>query len=292
MHLTQGTYRLLILSFLFSLSFLAVNAQDVKVNIEAPDVVQVGEQFRVVYTVDSDQPVENSFSVGDFDNFENLYGPAVSRSSSTSQGSKGETTVYSTSYAYVLGALKRGKFALPRGEVSLGNKTYKSDSHKIVVKAPDAVSNAEQKGAKANKNTDIKAFVKTIVSKTRMNESDTLMLTYRLYTNIEASKIIDSNFPSIRGFYTNNATQSRQRFREEKIDGVTYKVIDIMVLVLQPRSEGLKEIPEGSITLEYAIPTGRKVRNQWGAVYNEVVRTRRTLTIEGVNINVQNLVAV
>lgn len=151
---------------------------------------------------------------------------------------------------------------------------------------------ADKKKNRKTKATEIKAFVKTIASKPSVNESDTLTLTYRLYTNIETNRIIDVNFPAVRDFYTSNITPSRQAFREEKLDGITYKVIDIRVLILQPREMGLKEIPEGSITVEYAIPTGQRVRNQWGQVYEEVIRERKTLPIESVKIRVLNLTAI
>lgn len=71
-----------------------------------------------------------------------------------------------------------------------------------------------------------------------------------------------------------------------------YKVVDLRKLILQPRDIGRKTIPEGKIVVEYATPTGRKIRDFWGDIYDETIKTEKTLTIESAIISVQDLKAI
>ena len=51
-------------------------------------------------------------------------------------------------------------------------------------------------------------------------------------------------------------------------------------------------IPEGQISVEYSTPTGRRVRDMWGDVYDETIRSEKSLIIEPVIIRVQDLKAI
>ncbi|WP_165041685.1 BatD family protein [Dysgonomonas sp. ZJ709] len=157
-----------------------------------------------------------------------------------------------------------------------------------------ALSFAQQKQERKQQKksaVEIDAFIKTVVSKSSVHLSDTLTITYRLYTTVDINRVVEVDFPYIRDFYTANMTPSRQKVEEEKINNIKYRVIDLRTLVLQPRSIGEKTIPEGEITLEYAIPTGRKMRNAWGEIYDESERKLETLTIDPVIINVHDMIA-
>lgn len=276
-------YRRLFILPLILLLFSPVSvlfAQNIKIKINAPESVVVGEQFRVNYVIESDKEVKESVIFKKMEGLDILYGPAVSTSRSVSFKEGKRISVYTSTSVYYLRADKPGKYTLPRAEVTINGKKYKSDTFKIEAKsADDAV-------------TDIKAFVKTIVSKNRVNLSDTLMITYRLYTTHDIHRIISSDFPSVTDFYSTNITRSRQPFAQEEIDGVKYKVVDLRRLILQSRNIGRKTIGEGQITVEYAIPTGRKVRDLWGDVYDETIRSEKTLTIDPAIISVQDLKAI
>ena len=266
------------LSFILLLPFLSiVFGQSTKIIIKAPESVLVGEQFRVDYVIEGDNVVKEPIIIKNMENFSILYGPAVSSSTAISFKNGKRVAVYTSTSTYYLEAQKGGKYTLPKVELVIAGKKYKSDAFKIEVKSiNDEVEN-------------IDAFVKTIVSKSSVNLSDTLMLTYRLYTTKEIRRVINSDFPSIYDFYSTHVARSRQLFSEETINGKKYKVVDLRSLILQPRNTGQITIPEGQISLEYSTPTGRKVRDMWGDVYDEAIKTEKTLKIESVIIRVQDL---
>lgn len=250
--------------------------QDVKIKIKSPETVLTGEQFKVEYVIESGSLVEDPIIIKNMEGFAILYGPSFSTSRAVTFDKGKRVAVFISTSTYYLEAQKEGKYGLPRAEVAVNGKRYKPDAFKIEVKSTEAMTG------------DIDAFIRTMVSKPTVSLTDTLLLTYKLYTTKEINRIRSADFPNIRDFYYDNITRSRQQFAEEVIDGQTYKVADLRVLILQPRKEGRIVIPEGRIVVEYATPTGRKQRDVWGEVYDETIRTDKTLKMDSVVIRVHN----
>lgn len=270
-----------VLSVVLLFPFLSlISGQNVKINIKAPETVFVGEQFRVDYIVESENDVREPIIIKNMESFSILHGPSVA--SSAMVGFKGgkRLMTYTTTSTYYLEAEKEGKYTLPRTEITYQGKKYKSEIFKLEVRLPKKEAD------------EVDAFVKTIVSRSSVNLSDTLMLTYRLYTTKDIERLNNADFPELRGFYSTNITRSRQSFKDETINGKTYKVIDLRILILQPQQIGQITIPEGRISVGYSTPTGRKVRDMWGDVYNETIRSDKTLNIDSVVIRVQDLKAI
>lgn len=251
--------------------------------IKAPETVTVGEQFTVAYIVESDKEVKEPVIIKNMNGFEILYGPSLSASSSTVFKKGKRVQSFSATSTYILRAPEKGKFSLPQAEVNIDGKKYKSESFKIEVRS------LEENIAKVK---DVDAFLKVVASKTSVNLSDTLTLSYRLYTTKDIYKIVDVDFPYLNDFYSSDITRLRQSFSEEVINGKTYKVVEMRKLLLQPRKIGEMVLPEGSVTVQYSTPTGRKVRDIWGDVYDESVTNDKVLKIDSVVIRVQDLKAI
>lgn len=275
-------HRLLVLFFALSF-YISLVGQENKVRIKAPETVTVGEQFTVAYIVESDKEVKEPVIIKNMNGFEILYGPSLSASSSTVFKKGKRVQAFSATSTYILRAPEKGKFSLPQAEVNLDGKKYKSESFKIEVRS------LEENIAKVK---DVDAFLKVVASKTSVNLSDTLTLSYRLYTTKDIYKIVDVDFPYLNDFYSSDITRLRQSFSEEVINGKTYKVVEMRKLLLQPRKIGEMVLPEGSVTVQYSTPTGRKVRDVWGDVYDESVTNDKVLKIDSVVIRVQDLKAI
>lgn len=275
-------HRLLVLFFALSF-YISLAGQENKVRIKAPETVTVGEQFTVAYIVESDKEVKEPVIIKNMNGFEILYGPSLSASSSTVFKKGKRVQSFSATSTYILRAPEKGKFSLPQAEVNIDGKKYKSESFKIEVRS------LEENIAKVK---DVDAFLKVVASKTSVNLSDTLTLSYLLYTTKDIYKIVDVDFPYLNDFYSSDITRLRQSFSEEVIDGKTYKVVEMRKLLLQPRKIGEMVLPEGSVTVQYSTPTGRKVRDIWGDVYDESVTNDKVLKIDSVVIRVQDLKAI
>lgn len=275
-------HRLLVLFFALSF-YISLAGQENKVRIKAPETVTVGEQFTVAYIVESDKGVKEPVIIKNMNGFEIVYGPSLSASSSTVFKKGKRVQSFSATSTYILRAPEKGKFSLPQAEVNIDGKKYKSESFKIEVRS------LEENIAKVK---DVDAFLKVVASKTSVNLSDTLTLSYRLYTTKDIYKIVDVDFPYLNDFYSSDITRLRQSFSEEVINGKTYKVVEMRKLLLQPRKIGEMVLPEGSVTVQYSTPTGRKVRDIWGDVYDESVTNDKVLKIDSVVIRVQDLKAI
>lgn len=275
-------HRLLVLFFALSF-YISLAGQENKVRIKAPETVTVGEQFTVAYIVESDKEVKDPVIIKNMNGFEILYGPSLSASSSTVFKKGKRVQSFSATSTYILRAPEKGKFSLPQAEVNIDGEKYKSESFKIEVRS------LEENIAKVK---DVDAFLKVVASKTSVNLSDTLTLSYRLYTTKDIYKIVDVDFPYLNDFYSSDITRLRQSFSEEVINGKTYKVVEMRKLLLQPRKIGEMVLPEGSVTVQYSTPTGRKVRDIWGDVYDESVTNDKVLKIDSVVIRVQDLKAI
>lgn len=275
-------HRLLVLFFALSF-YISLVGQENKVRIKAPETVTVGEQFTVAYIVESDKEMKEPVIIKNMNGFEILYGPSLSASSSTVFKKGKRVQAFSATSTYILRAPEKGKFSLPQAEVNIDGKKYKSESFKIEVRS------LEENIAKVK---DVDAFLKVVASKTSVNLSDTLTLSYRLYTTKDIYKIVDVDFPYLNDFYSSDITRLRQSLSEEVINGKTYKVVEMRKLLLQPRKIGEMVLPEGSVTVQYSTPTGRKVRDIWGDVYDESVTNDKVLKIDSVVIRVQDLKAI
>lgn len=270
---------LIVFAMLFPFLSAAI-AQDTRIRIKAPETVMVGEQFRVDYVIESKNEIREPIIFRKIDGFNILYGPSTSSSAAVSFKEGKRVRSYNLTSTYYLEAQHEGTFNLPKAEITVSGKKIKSGVFKVEVKSAD------------NLIGEVDAFVKTVLSKDRVNLSDTLTLTYRLYTTREISRLLNADFPVTGDFYSTNITPSRQRFSEEVVDGKKYMVVDLRKLILQPRDIGQKNISEGQVVVEYAVSTGRKVRDMWGDVYDETIRSEKTLTVKPVTIRVQDLKAI
>lgn len=270
-----------VLSALLLFPFLSfVLGQNVKINIQAPETVFVGEQFKVNYVIESETEIKEPIIIKNMENFSIIYGPTFSSSSSVSFNKGRRVVTYTTASTYYLEAQKEGKYTLPKAEIVYQGKKYKSDTFKLEVSPLKDVPD------------DVEAFVKAIVSRSSVNLSDTLMLTYRLYTTKEMNRIIKVDFPGPKDFFATDITRYVQVFEDENINGKIYQTIDLRKFILQPKNVGQITIPEWQIRLEYSTPTGRKVRDMWGDVYNESIKSEKTLNVDPVVIRVQDLKAI
>ena len=115
---TDKWMMMLLLSFIIChLSFSPVGAQTL--TGRAPGQVAVGEQFRLSYTVNTDDA--RNFRAGDIpDAFDVLMGPSTSTQSSFQMVNGHTSSSSSITYTYILSARQNGSFTIPAAHVSVG----------------------------------------------------------------------------------------------------------------------------------------------------------------------------
>ena len=107
----------------------------------APSHVAVGEQFRLTYTVNTQNV--SDFRAGDIpDELEVLIGPNRSMQSSYQMINGHTSSTSSITYTYIVSATKNGSFTIPPAHIVAGGKTIASNS--ITIKVSGSASSAHQ----------------------------------------------------------------------------------------------------------------------------------------------------
>lgn len=256
--------RIKVILLLMAFCTLNVFAQEVSFKVSAPETVMIGEQFRVTYTVN--QEGTNFKGLQSIKNFDILYGPSVSSSFSSSTSGDKTTTETAISYSYVLKANKEGAYMLPSVSIKVKSKIYNSDEAKIKVVAQrmkEPVDNDSSENAYRNEspteenainNKDI--FVRTLVSKTKLRESESVYITYRLYTKLQVAGINRIDVPRIAGLDTKEVPSWNDQMQAENYNGQDYYTLNLKTYCITPDKKGNYVIPEGKIQITFQMPTG------------------------------------
>jgi len=159
----------------------------------APDAVAVGDQFRLSYTVTT-QNVRD-FRAPSIKGFEVLMGPSRSQQSSV-QMINGQTTATSSiTFTYILMATAEGDFTIPGATITAEGNQMVSNSVHVKVLPADQQSSGNTSGnggrqgggntSRASSGTSVSnsdLFIKATASKTTVYEQEAFLLTYKIYT--------------------------------------------------------------------------------------------------------------
>ena len=231
----------LLYQVVFLLSF-SVAGQDVALKVEYPSVVTAGQQFNLMWTVNSGG---GEFTAPSFNGFYKLMGPQSSYSSSTQiiNGKMSHQTSYT--YVYFLQAVNEGKYVIPPATFTLKNKTYASDSLYIEV-----VGNTSQKqnvpagsNAKGNEpgaessGSDI--FVNLSLNRKEVYLGEHIVATVKIYTRVNISGINEIKFPPFNGFLKSDlVTPPLTSLQQETVNGTVYGTGVVQQFLLYPQITG------------------------------------------------------
>jgi hypothetical protein len=225
--------------------------QNVEFSASAPRVVELGEQFRLSYSLNAKG---SDFVEPDFENFRVLSGPNVSSSSSVQiiNGKMSQSVSYT--YTFILMAISEGNFTLPPAKVSVKGKTYQSNSFSIeVVKgAQSATGNAggTTSGGTQVPGTNEKLFVTVEVNKTSLYQGDNLIATIKLYTQRSLAGFDEIKFPPFTGFWSQDLESPQQiQLQRENVNGQIYEAGLIKRVLLFPQRSGEIQIDPFELTV-------------------------------------------
>ncbi len=228
---------------------LMTMADNVEFVMEGPDVISVGEQFRLGFTLNDRG---SDLQLPDLSNFDVLMGPSTSQSSSI-QIINGKTTQsQSFSYIFVLRAKKEGKFTIRPASIKVGGKTYESNSLNIeVVKGQpqqqQSQGGGQQGGAQQQDDTPTgniskdNLFVRVAVDKSNVSKGEQILATVKLYIspNVPLNGFDDVKLPSYEGFWTKDIEVPTQvNFTREVFNGRIYQVGILKKTILFPQQVG------------------------------------------------------
>ena len=285
----------LILLTLFAVT-LTATAQ--KLVAGAPSHVSVGEQFRLTYTINT-QDVDN-FRAGNIpDAFEVLMGPSTSRQSSFQMVNGHTTSSSSITFTYIICANKNGTFTIPPAQIRCDGQTLKSNSVKITVSGRQQSQRGSSGGGYSdepqmrNAGSHISGadlFIKVSANKQRVHEQEPILLTYKVYTLVQLTRL-DGKMPDLKGFHTQEVQLPQQKsFKVETYNGRPYRTVTWSQYVMFPQMTGKLEIP--SITFDGTVVMQNRDVDPFEAFFNGgsgYVEMKKKIKAPGITIQVDPL---
>ena len=283
-----------VIIFLIShFSFLPLAAQTLTAN--APQQVAVNQQFRLTYTVNT-QDVKG-FRIGQIPSeaFEVLMGPSTSTQSSFSMVN-GRTSQSSTvTYTYILCALKNGTFTIPAATITAEGKQISSNALKIQVSGT-----AQANGGRSSQQPETRAagsrisgsdlFIRVSASKKRVVEQEPVLLTYKVYTLVSLTQL-EGKMPDLKGFHTQEIPLPQEKsFKIEQFNGRNYKTVTWSQYVMFPQMSGKLQVPP--ITFNGVVVQQNRNIDPFEAFFNGgsgYVEVKKQIQAPGVEIEVDPL---
>lgn len=288
-----------IVTFLYlSVVTLMICAQ--QITGRAPGQVAVGEQFRLSYTVNTDDV--SGFRAGNIpDAFEVLMGPSTSTQSSFQMVNGHTSSSTSVTYTYILSATKNGSFTIPAAHASVNGKTIHSNEVHIKVSGTAQQGNSgsgqrsQSGGQTRSAGTHISGsdlFIKVSANKSHVHEQEPILLTYKVYTLVDLTSL-SGKMPDLKSFYTREVPLPQEKsFKIESHNGRPYRTVTWQQYVMFPQTTGKLEIP--SITYEGMVVLQNRNVDPFEAFFNGgsgYMEVKKEITAPGLTITVDPLPA-
>ena len=268
----------------------------------APSHVSVGEQFRLTYTVNTQNATD--FRAGDIPGeLEVLIGPNRSMQSSYQMINGHTSSSSSITYTYIVCATKNGTFTIPPAHVVVGGKTIASNTLNIKVSgSPQASSGSsgsprqhrqDEQGEIRDAGSQISGsdlFIKVSANKKRVYEQEPILLTYKVYTLVGLTSL-RGDMPDLKSFYTQEVSLPTQKsFSIETFNGRPYRTTTWSQYVMFPQMTGKLQIP--SITFEGIVVQQNRNIDPFEAFFNGgsgYIEVKKKIVAPGIDIEVDPL---
>ena len=284
----------------YLLVFLPLSAMAQTLKANAPQQVAVGQQFRLTYTVNS-QDVSN-FRIGQIpsDAFEILMGPSTSTQSSFSMVNGRTTQSSSVTYTYILSALKNGTFTIPAATINVDGSQISSNALKIQVSGTAQSNGGRAQGGRPQQQEELRSagstisgsdlFIQVSASKKRVYEQEPVLLTYKVYTLVALTQL-EGKMPDLKGFHTQEIPLPQEKsFKIEQFNGRNYKTVTWSQYVMFPQMSGKLQVPP--ITFNGIVLQQNRNVDPFEAFFNGgsgYIEVKKQIQAPGVNIEVDPL---
>ena len=265
----------------------------------APSHVAAGEQFRLTYTVNT-QDVSD-FRAGNIpEELEVLIGPNRSMQSSYQMINGHTSSSSSITYTYIVRATKNGTFTIPPAHVVVGGKSIASNSLTVKVSGSSSAGAGGSSRQRSNDDGEIRdagsqisgsdLFIKVSANKKRVHEQEPILLTYKVYTLVGLTSL-RGDMPDLKSFYTQEVDLPQQKsFSIETLNGRPYRTTTWSQYVMFPQMTGKLEIP--SITFEGIVVQQNRNIDPFEAFFNGgsgYVEVKKKIQAPGIEIQVDPL---
>jgi hypothetical protein len=291
-------YTYLFLSLFLVVGYMPLWAQ--RISVSAPSHVAAGENFRIAYTVNTQDVSE--FRGGNVpEGLEIVAGPYASSQSSFTMVNGHTTSSSSVTYTYTLYAEKDGHYTISGARAVVNGKRITSGSAHIHVSgraqanggtpnmqgSPVSAPRMRPEGSRISGN---ELFIRVTASKRRVHEQEPVLLTYKVYTTVDLTQL-EGKMPDLNGFHTQEVQLPQQKtFHIEKVNGRPYRCVTWSEYVMYPQMTGDLKIP--SITFKGIVEEENRNVDPFEAFFNggsDYVDVKKSIIAPGMTIHVAPL---
>ena len=281
--------KLKILTFAFLLTLPAWAAEKVVFTMEAPQVVELGEQFRLAFTVNAKG---QNLKLPDLADFEVLMGPSTSQNTSFQIINGVSSQSVSFSYLYILRAKKEGKFNVNAASIMVDGTEYKSNVQYIeVVKGSAKPSTGGVDTPTSTPGTISRSdlFVKLNLDKRSLYKGEHLTATIKIYSRVNLNGFEDISIPNFEGFWAQDILLPQQiSLQRETYNGEIYNVGTLKKTLLFPQQTGSIQI--GSVKIDCIVQQRvKKSQSMFDDFFDSFANVKATIVSEPVSVNVSPL---
>lgn len=286
--------------FLFILIFCfcaTAFADGTSFKIRVPDAVVKGERFRLEYILTNEQGREIQIPDA-IKGFDILFGPGFASMSNTQFINGRASSSYTETYTYTLIANEIGTFQMPSASIKVDGKTIKSNATQLKVLPPDKNAQPNAQGTQTERITSSStmdkispsdAFIRAIVSKTKVHEQEAFIVTFRFYTTLDALGVEKVEFPEFEGFMVEDMDLSDSRQMSlEHFNGRNYYSLDFKKSLLFPQRSGKITIPSGKVEVVFRVKSGKKVQG-FMQQYDVMTNAKKMMTTNPLTIDISPL---
>lgn len=219
------------------------HANEVSFRASAPPVVSAGEQFRYTLVLNAGG---SNLKLPEFDGFQLIMGPSTSSSTSVQYINGQMSRTQTTTYTFVLQALREGKFTISSALITVDGKPIESNPLSIEVvegQVPQTPSTTPDRqaptGTPSISGSGADLFIRAIVSKTNVYRGEPLVVTFKMYTKLDATNLENPKLPALNGFFQQEIEIPPLRSLErEVVNGEVYGTAVLRKVILFPQRAG------------------------------------------------------
>ncbi len=281
-----------LLSIIFSILFSVQSFAQVTFKATSEKVVEVGEMFRLSFTVNASA---TGFRAPKISDFRVLSGPNSSTSQIMTVVNGKMLQTIETGYTYTLLAEKEGKFTIGAALVTVDGKTYTSNEIAIeVIKSGAGATPSPQNGTSGN---DAKTpsseelFLNVSFNKTEIYQGEPLVAAVKIYAKDVELRDLGSLAPTYTGFWRAELpSPSRISLQREKFNNKIYNSGLLRQDLLIPQNSGKLNISPMEIEAIYQYKIGQR-RDFFGRIVDVYDNKQTTVSSSSRTITVKPLPA-
>jgi len=252
-----------------------LSAQQVDFTANAPQMVEVGNPFRIEFTatVNTSEITPSGFSLPSITGANVIAGPSEARGQSfmNINGRRSESHTYT--YTYVLVAEKEGRLEIPEASITADGKKYTTKPLRIDVVAGGSASagggssggqspsqgrQGQQGGQSQPQSTGTiqrdDVLLRVIPSRTNVYKGEPIRLVLKIYTRHDLG-MQNLKSPALTGFWTQDINTSNTDWQQEEYNGKLYHSLILREYLAFPQQSGTLTIEQFSLTASVRLIT-------------------------------------